>query len=305
MFNSWKKRVFQSCSVLVFVLICFAFFGVFPCPLQCWNIVLKQLCGLWLLLQSFSFFHCVEPSVNRFSWIQTKSKGCDLGPVLAVKSSGSKSLAYIQSHGQWAWACPDVDLPHCSQLSSCLDGILSCGSPPPLELSKQACSPYFLKEFCWRKHLSFLFLGIADPFACQLCCDLNAAVDAPLRHARTMHLFHSSGICQKYLILLQYRDVISITFVLEHFSVATIENKTTTFEVELSFKWSIALNVLLAGKIITSANWCNFDCYWWILFIRLCVCSFYLPLQHNIEEKHIFISCISFCQPEVFPTGRC
>lgn len=77
-------------------------------------------------------------------------------PFLAAKSSGSKSLAYIQSQGQWAWACPSVDLPHCSWLSSCLDGILSCWSPPPFKLSKQECSSYFLKECCWRKHLSFL-----------------------------------------------------------------------------------------------------------------------------------------------------
>lgn len=94
---------------------------------------------------------------------QTKSEGCNMEPVLAVKSSGSKSLAYIQSQGQWAWACPSVDLLHCSQLSLCLGGILTCGSPQPLKLSKQECSPYFLKECCWRKHLSFLFVGSADP----------------------------------------------------------------------------------------------------------------------------------------------
>lgn len=56
--------------------------------------------------------------------------------VLAVKSSGSKSLAYIQSQEQWAWSYPSVDLPHCSQLCSCLDGVLNCQSPPTPKLSK-------------------------------------------------------------------------------------------------------------------------------------------------------------------------
>lgn len=64
---------------------------------------------------------------------------------------------------------------------------------------------------------------------------LNATVDALLKPERTMHLFCFSGICLKYLIPLKYQDVIAITFVLEHFSVAKIENKTTKFEVRTVF----------------------------------------------------------------------
>lgn len=38
--------------------------------------------------------------------------------------------------------------------------------------------------------------------------------------------------------------------------------KTSNLKYELSYKLSITFNVLLAGKIITSANRCNFDSYY-------------------------------------------
>lgn len=132
-------------------------------------------------------------------------------------------------------------------------------------------------------------------------CGFNTTVDALLKHERTMHLFRFSGICQKYLIVLKCWDVISITYIL-YFSISPLlglKTKPPKLTYELSSKWNITFNVLLAGKIVTVANWYNLYHYRCIFFIRICLCSFYLPLLHSIVEKEVFISCIFFCQPEV------
>lgn len=125
---------------------------------------------------------------------------------------------------------------------------------------------------------SLLELLILLPAGCAV---LSATVDALLKHERTMHLFRFSGICLKYLILLKYRDVISITFVHEHFSIAKTENKTTKFE--LSFKWSITFNVLLAVESCLLDYVCLPFIYHLSTTTRKNMSSF--PVYYSVSQK--------------------
>lgn len=208
----------QFFSLFWFALLLLVFF---PRPLQCWNIVLKQLCGLWVLIPSFSFFCHVEASCwassKQIFLNQTKKRGLwhgtGFGCEIRVKVTCTHPVPAAVSLGLpkcWA-SLAELMSQQQIMFRTLLDGKLSCQSPLPFKLSKQAFYPSFLKESCWSKHLSFLFIWIADPFACWLRCGLNTTVDALLKHERTMHLFRFSGICQKYLIALKCWDVISIT----------------------------------------------------------------------------------------------
>lgn len=240
-----RRGCFSLDQFLYFVLVCFASVGVFPGPLQCWNIVLKQLCGLWLSLPSFSVFHHVETSCRASSkqiflnpnkkWgpQHTTSFGCEIRvkvtcthPVLAVVNLGLLR--------RWSFPLLWPELTSQQQMMSWtpLDGKLSCQSPSPFQLSKQAFSPS-LKEFCWSKPPFFPVVWIADPSVSRLCWRLNTTVDALLKRERTMSLFHFSGICQEYFIALKCWDVISITEML-YFSISPLLGLKTKYQI-----WSL------------------------------------------------------------------
>lgn len=221
------RRGCFSHSAFFFVLVCFASIGLFPGPLQCRNTVLKQLCGLWLLLSRFSFSPhmealCQASSKYIFSnpnWKRGLQHGTAFCCEIRVRVTCTHPVPAALNlglHEHW-----------CLPPSSAADGIQGSSGwqielwvRGPLELFEQAFSPSSLKGCAQANTCPFFGFELLI-FHVLGSYELRKTVDALLKHERTMRLFHFSDVCQKFLISLKRQDVISITQIL-YFSISPL-----------------------------------------------------------------------------------